>query len=81
MRKYVEIYYDKVNKTQRFIIAGEDDCTAVINEKLRKIGISFTNSKFIGRYTPLYDYKNKTYKYATKWQWLYTIDLTTKGEF
>lgn len=81
MLKYVEIYYDKFHKTQRFVIAGEDDCTAVINEKLKKMGIPFTHSKFIGRYFPLNNFKDLTYKYAKKWQWLYTIDLTTKGEF
>ena len=75
MEKYVEIYYDKVNQTQRFVLAGANDCTSSINRKLTEMKIPFTNNKFIGKYEPLKDFKNKTYKYAKKWRWLSTIHL------
>ena len=76
MEKYVEIYYDKTNKTQRFILVCAKDCTATIDKKLKERNIPFTNSKFVGRYEPLKEFKKETFKYAEKWQWLNTIDLT-----
>lgn len=74
--KYVEIYYNKTNKTQRLVLVGPNDCTSTINKKLNERHISYTGNKFVGRYQPLKDYKSETYKYAQKWQWLPTIDLT-----
>lgn len=76
MIKYVEIYYDKTNKTQRFVLARPNDCTSTIQRKLDEHKINYTHHKFIGRYKPLEDFKSQTYKYAQKWQWLNTIDLT-----
>lgn len=76
MVEYVEIYYDKNKKTQRFVLVGANDCTSVIEKKLNERHITFTGHKFVGRYKPLENYKDKTYKYAKKWQWLNTIDLT-----
>ena len=76
MSKYVHIFYDKLNQTQRFVLGGPDDCLACIERKLKDCGILFTNSKFLGKYEPLANYKDHTYNYAKKWVWLKTIDLT-----
>ena len=76
MDKYVHIFYDKLNQTQRFVLAGSNDCLAGIERKLNKMNISYTGQKFIGKYEPLKDFKDNTYKNAKKWKWLYTIDLT-----
>lgn len=73
---YAEIYYNKKAKTQRLVIAGANDCTATIDYKLSLRNIDFTGNKFIGRYKEGEDYKEKTYKYAQKWTWLDTIDVT-----
>ena len=76
MTNYVRIYYNKPDKTQRFVITNFYDCDASVAEKLKERKIPFTNHKWIGRYQPLENYKSKTYKYAQKWQWLNTVDLT-----
>ena len=77
-RKYVEIYYNKTNKTQRFVLVKPTDCTSTVEKELDARNISYTNNKFIGRYQPLKDYKSQTYKYAQNWQWLPTVDLTQR---
>lgn len=76
MEKYVHIFYDKLNQTQRFVLAGPNDCLAGIERELKDCKVLFTNSKFLGKYAPLTNYKDQTYKYAKKWRWLITIDLT-----
>lgn len=76
MIEYVEIYYDKNNQTQRFVLVEAGLCTATVEEKLLKMKIPFTGHKFLGKYEPLKDFKNQTYKYAKKWRWLNTINLT-----
>lgn len=77
--KYVHIYYNKPAKTQRFVLANGDVCTATIEKTLSRMHIPFTGQNFVGKYEPLKDYKSKTYKYAQKWQWLSTIDLSNKN--
>ena len=78
MKKYIHIYYNEVDKTQRFVLTNGKACTATINHSLNKARISFTNHLFLGEYKSLIDYKSKTYKYAQKWQWLSTIDFSNK---
>ena len=75
MEKYVRIYYNKKNQTQRFVLSGADDCTAKVDRELTEANVVFTNSQFLGKYEPLKDFKSQTYKYAKKWQWLTTIHL------
>ena len=75
MTFYVRIYYDKTNKTQRFVLTNWYDCNASVERKLKEHHINFTNHKWLGAYEKFKDYKSQTYKYAQKWQWLNTIDL------
>ena len=79
MSTYVNIYYNKKEKTQRFVLVPGDYCTAKVNDILTSMNIKFTNSKFAGKYEPLTNYMQDTYQYAKKWVWLETIDLTKKG--
>lgn len=76
MNKYVHIFYNKLNQTQRFVLAGPNDCLAGIERELKEADVPFTNSQFLGKYEPLKDFKGQTYKYAKGWRWLLTIDLT-----
>lgn len=79
MDKYVNIYYNKLDKTQRFVLVPGHMCANKANAILTLMNIEFTNFNFIGKYEPTIDFVNKTYKYAKKWRWLNTIDLTKKG--
>lgn len=76
MDKYVHIFYNKLTKTQRFVLGGPNDCLAGIERELKDAEVPFTNSQFLGKYEPLKDFKGQTYKYAKDWKWLLTIDLT-----
>lgn len=76
MEKYVHIFYNKQNKTQRFVLAGPNDCLAGIERELKDADVPFTNSQFLGKYEPLKNFKDQTYKYAKSWRWLGTVDLT-----
>lgn len=77
MDKYVNVIYDKKNKTQRFVLCGPKDCTAKIVKELAKRKIYFDSIKFMGKYEPLTNYMQDTYQYAKKWVWLQTIDLSS----
>ncbi|MBR5304876.1 MAG: hypothetical protein IKU37_08650 [Candidatus Gastranaerophilales bacterium] len=76
MEKYVHIFYDKQRRTQRFVLSGAEDCLAKIEEELKDADVPFTNSKWVGKYEPLKDFKSQTHKYAKDWRWLGTVDLT-----
>lgn len=77
MDEYVDIYYNKTMKTQRFVISEANMCSAKIKEELDKRHISYTHNKFLGKYEPLTDFVSQTYKYAKKWRWLPTVHLTS----
>lgn len=79
---YVEILYDKNNKTQRFVLFDGKTCWVRVEKTLKEHNVPFTHHLFAGVLIPgltKTDFKkNKTYIYAQKWQWLNAIDLRNK---
>lgn len=78
---YVEILYDKNNKTQRFVLIDGNTCWARVEKTLKEHNVPFTHHLFAGGqipHMPKTNFKEKTYKYAQKWIWLSTIDLRNK---
>lgn len=77
--KYIEIYFDKANGTQRMVLSKAEDVTATVERKLKNMNIPFSSSRYLGKYDPSENYKEKTFKffkYSRKYTWLDTIDLT-----